>query len=82
MWMEVPIYNVEVKSQAGNIWVKDVMTTARDRKKLCILPENLAGEHYWGYIFIYENTPEKLPHLPPKSICNFLNGSRKDAVGA
>ena len=25
-------------------------------------------EHCWGYVSIYENTPEKLPHLPPKSV--------------
>ena len=43
---------------------------------LCILPENFAGlgsrkERCWGYAFVYENTPEKLLHLPPKSCCNF-----------
>ena len=26
MWMEVHIYSVEAKSQAGNIWMKDIMT--------------------------------------------------------
>ena len=27
MWMEVHIYNVKAKSQAGNVWIKDIMTT-------------------------------------------------------
>ena len=44
MWMEVHIYSVKAKSQAGNIWIKDIMTVARDRKNLHILPENSAGE--------------------------------------
>ena len=68
--MEVHIYSVKAKSQAGNIWVKDIMTAARDGKNLCILPENSAGESAAG-VNIYENTPEKLSHLPPKNICNF-----------
>ena len=37
--MEVHIYSVKAKSQAGNIWVKDIMITARDLKNLCILLE-------------------------------------------
>ena len=32
-------------------------------------------EHCWGYISIYENTPKKLPHLPPKSICKLEHSS-------
>ena len=53
------------------------MTRARDCKNLCILLENSAEglgfsrEHCWGYISIYENIPKKLPHLHPKSCCNF-----------
>ena len=27
MWIEVHIFNVKVKSQVGNIWVKDIMAT-------------------------------------------------------
>ena len=44
---------------------------------LHILPENSAedlgfgGESCWGYVSNYENTPETLPHLPPKGCCNF-----------
>ena len=84
MWMEVHIHNV--KSQAGNIWVKDMATqkvllakrkSARNLKNLCILSENSAEglgsrrEHCWGYVSIYENIPEKLLHLPPKSCHSF-----------
>ena len=47
--MEVQIYSVKAKSQAGNTWVKYIMTTydqksktarysTRDLKNLCILP--------------------------------------------
>ena len=71
MWMEVHIYSVKAKSQASNIWVKDIMTVVRDRKNLCILLENSAGESIAGVISIYENTPENFPHHRPKSICNF-----------
>ena len=31
MWMEVQICSVEAKSWAGNIWVKDKMTTQKDQ---------------------------------------------------
>ena len=27
MWMEVHVYSVKAKSQAGNIWVKDIIIT-------------------------------------------------------
>ena len=39
MWMEVNIHSVKAKGQAGNIWVKDIMTT---EIYICILPENSA----------------------------------------
>ena len=54
--MEVYIYCVKTKSQAGNIWVKDIITTqkgpsqkklAKDLKNLCILPGNSA-EGLWS----------------------------------
>ena len=85
MWMEVHIYSVKAESQAGNIWVKDIMTaqndqswkkSARDLKHLLILPENSAEdlgsrrEHCCGYRSIYQNTPKKLPHLLLKSCSN------------
>ena len=31
MWMQVHIYSVKAKSQAGNVWVKDIMTTKKDQ---------------------------------------------------
>ena len=83
MWMEVHIYSVKAKSQAGNIRVKDIMTVARDCKNLCILPENSVGESAAGVIYLSMRI-----HL--KSCCIFplivsatlLNCSRKGAVGA
>ena len=48
MWMEVHIYSIKAKSQADNIWVKDIMTAARDHKNVRILPENSAGESAAG----------------------------------
>ena len=27
MWIEVHVYSIKAESQAGNIWVKDIMTT-------------------------------------------------------
>ena len=70
--------------------------SARDLKNLVILQENSAEglrprrEHCWDYVSIYENTPEKLPHLSPKRCCNFtlkaaatlLIGLKKCAVKA
>ena len=81
--MEVHIYSVKAKSQAGNIWVKDIMTAARDRKNLRILPENSAGESAAGITYLSMR-------IHPKSCCIFslkvsatlLNVSRKGAVGA
>ena len=32
MWMEVQIYSVKAKIQAGNIWVKDIITTYKRPK--------------------------------------------------
>ena len=77
--MEVYIYSVKTKIQAGNIWVKDIITTqkgpsqkksAKDLKNLSILPGNSAEglwsrrECYWGYVSIYENTPKKAASSP------------------
>ena len=50
MWMEVRIYSVKVKSQAGNIWIKDIIA-ARDSKNLHILLENLAAESTAGVTY-------------------------------
>ena len=66
---------------------KDERKSARDIKKLRILLENSAEslgsrrECCLGYLSIYEYTPEKLLHLPPKSCHNF-SGSSKGTVGA
>ena len=53
--------------------------SVRDLRNLCTLPENSAeclGSRRSAagvtiYLSIYENTLKKLPHLPPKSCCNF-----------
>ena len=81
--MEVHIYSVKAKSQAGNIWVKDIMMAARDHKNLCILSEDSAGQSAARVTYLSMRI-----HL--KSYCNFplkvyatlLNGRRKGAVGA
>ena len=55
--MRVHINSVKAKSQAGKIWVKDIMTAARDRKNLCILPENSAEESAPRVnIYLWEHT--------------------------
>ena len=55
--MELHIYSVKAKSQAGNVWVKDIMTAARDCKNLHILPENAARESATGVnIYLWEYT--------------------------
>ena len=81
--MEVHVYSVKAKSQAGNIWVKDIMTAARDCKNLCILFENSAGESAAGVTYpsmrIY---PKCCRIFPLKVSATLLNGSRKGAVGA
>ena len=48
MLMEVHIYSVKAKGQAGNIWAKGIMATARDRKNLLSLLENSAEESAAG----------------------------------
>ena len=88
--MEVHIYSVKAKSQAGNIWVKDIMTAARDHKNLRILPENSAGETavglnicLWEYTYLSMRIHPKSYHIfPLKVSATLLNGSRKGAVGA
>ena len=53
MWTEAHIYSVKAKSQAGNIWVKDIMTAARDHKNLRILLEN-SGESAAGGVLEFQ----------------------------
>ena len=60
--------------------------SAGDLDNLCILLENSAEglrsrrKCCWGYISVYENTPEKLSSW--HYITTILSGSRKGAVGA
>ena len=83
MWMEVHIYSVKAKSQAGNIWAKDIRTAARDHKNLCILPENLAGESAAGVRYLSMRIHLKSYRIFPfKVSATLLNGSSKDTVGA
>ena len=70
--MGINIFSVKAKSQAGNTWVRDMMTTqkgqshsARDLESLHILLGNSAEhprsrrEHWWSYIVsVFENTPK------------------------
>ena len=79
--MEVHIYSVKDNSQAGNMSQRYTTQKGQSRKKS-------AGDlkkimHFArkfsrglkvsrGYIHIYENTPEKLPQLPPKSCHNII----------
>ena len=81
--MEVQIYSVKAKSQADNIWVKDIMTAARDHKNLHILPENSAGESAAGVTYLSMRIHLKSCSIfPLKVSATLLNGSRKGAVGA
>ena len=73
--MEVQIYKVKAKSQADNILVKDIMTAARDRKKLRILPENLAGESTAGVTYLSTRIhPKSSCIFPLKVSATLLNG--------
>ena len=74
MWIKVHIYSVKAKSQAGNIWVKDIMTIQKgqsDKMLSLRILKNYAfcqkiqqrasgsGESTtWGCIAVYKNTPE------------------------
>ena len=83
MWMEVHTYSVKAKSQAGNIWVKDIMTAARDHKNLHILLENSTGESAAGVTYLSMRIHLKSRHIfLLKVSAASLNGSRKGAVGA
>ena len=56
---------------------KVVRYSARDYKNVHILRENSAGclgsrrERCCGYVSVYENSPEKFLHVPPKICCSF-----------
>ena len=76
MWMEVHIYSST--SQRCNDNIKNLRISSESSA------EDLRSrrEHRWGYVSIYENTPEKLLHLPPKVAATLLSGSRKGTIGA
>ena len=81
--MELHIYSVKAKSQAGNIWIKDIMTEARDRINLCILLENSAGESAAGLTYLSMRIHLKsCCILPLKVSTTLLNGSKKGTVEA
>ena len=84
MWMEVHTYSVKAKSQAGNIWVEDIMAAARDHKNLRILQENLAGESTAAVTSCLSMRirPKSYRISPLKESATLLYGSRKGAVGA
>ena len=76
------VLKLRVKQVAdeSNIWqhkkAKAARYSAWDLKNLRILLEYSAEglgarrECCWGYVFVYENTPKKLLHLPRKSCFN------------
>ena len=79
----VDTLSVKVKSQAGNMWVKDIMTADRDCKNLHILPENSVGESTAGVTYLSMRIHPKSCHIfPLKVSATLLNGSRKGTVGA
>ena len=83
MWMEVHIYSVKAKSQAGNIWVEDIMAAARDHKNLRVLQENSAGESTTGVTCLSMRIrPKSYRIFSLKVSATLLNGSRKGAGGA
>ena len=83
MWMEVHTYSVKAKSQAGNIWLEDIMAADRDHKNLRILQENLAGESTAGVACLSMRIhPKSYRIFPLKVSATLLNDSRKGAVGA
>ena len=59
------------------------MTATRDRKNLCILPENSAGESTAGVTYLSMRIHTKSYCIfPLKVSATLLNGSRKGAVEA
>ena len=79
--MEIHIYSVKAKCQAGNIWVKDIMTAARDFKNLRVLPENSAGDSAVGVTYLSMRIHPKICCVfPLKVSATLLNVSGKGAV--
>ena len=51
--MEVNIYSVKAKSQAGNIWVKYIMTTQKDQSQKKI-SQGFWEPHLWNLHILLE----------------------------
>ena len=85
VWLEVKIYSVKAKNQAGNKGQRYNDNTKWPKLRenqlgilktyaLCLKIQQSAsgpGGVLLELLSIYENTLKKLPHLPPKSCCNF-----------
>ena len=89
--MEVHIYS-SIKAIVATDIVKDIVTTQKGQSQKKISYGYLKFTHFakkinrepraqerllLGYVSIYENTPKKLPHLPPKSCNNFTWSFKK-----
>ena len=61
MWMEVHIYSLKAKSQAGNIWIKHNENIKRPMPKNPIEDLRSRREHCWSYVVsVFENIPKNL----------------------
>ena len=77
MWIEVQIYSsVNAKSRPGNMSQRYNNNIKRLKQKKSAPEYSAEGlgssrKRCWVYTSIYENTPKKVMHLPPKSCQNF-----------
>ena len=97
--MDVHIYSVKANSGAGNIRVY-IMTTQKGQSyklfsqgspgvthfagKFSRVPRVQEKKRCWGYVPVFQNTPEKLllkSIFPSKVAVSLLSGSKKGAVG-
>ena len=87
MWMEVHIYILKAKSQAGNIWVKDIMATQKgqSQKKISegsseiyafcwkiLLKASGPGEGAAGVTHLWEYTQKAALSSPEKLLLLYL----------
>ena len=87
MWMEVHIYILKAKSQAGNIWVKDIMATQKgqSQKKISegsseiyafcwkiLLKASGPGEGTAGVTHLWEYTQKAALSSPEKLLLLYL----------
>ena len=92
MWMGVHIYSVKYKSQAGNIWVKDIKSKKENQLEILkiyiFLQQNSAeesgpGENTAGVMYLSVRVHLKSYYIfPLKVAITLLSHSRKGAVGA